>query len=103
MIRELADMIACDVYYNEFGNLVISSGIYNISYLKQPTLWEFSDQELEYLRADLTYNFSTVRNRVTVVAYNSNSTEVYEATAENNNPKSPTRIELIGQSGPYCQ
>ncbi len=26
MIIELADMIACDVYYNEFGNLVISSG-----------------------------------------------------------------------------
>ncbi|HRG61316.1 MAG TPA: hypothetical protein PLU59_05130, partial [Aliarcobacter cryaerophilus] len=47
IIIELANMIACDVYYNVNGNLVISSGIADIAYVSRSTLWSYKDNELE--------------------------------------------------------
>lgn len=103
IVVELADMIACDVYYNESGNLVVQGGIYDIAYLRKPSLWAYSDQELEYINGQITYNFTKVKNRVIVVASNTNSNRVYSAIAENRNPQSPTRISRIGVRNIYVQ
>jgi len=89
-------LIACDVYYNENGNLVFQSGISDIAHISKPTLWSFTDGELEYLDSDVTYNFSNAYNRVIVIGGNVNGTVIYSAISENNNPKSPTRIKKIG-------
>lgn len=103
IIIELANMIACDVYYNENGNLVFQSGIDDIAHLNKPILWTYSDTELEYLSSNLNYNFSKVKNRVTVVAANVNTNTTYSAVSENTNPLSPTRISKIGTRNYYLE
>lgn len=103
IIIELADMIACDVYYNENGNLVFQSGIVDIAHLAKPVLWSYSDLELEYLSSSLIHNYSKIKNRVTVVAANVNTNLIYSALSENHNPVSPTRIQKIGIKNYYLE
>ena len=104
MLIELANMIACDIYYNENGNLVIQSGIKDISQVNKPTLWTYKDTEYEYISGNINYDFTSVRNRVTVVGCNVNSNNgIYVAVAENTNPRSSTRIDLIGIKDYYLE
>lgn len=103
MIIEMANMISCDVYYNENGNLVLQSGIDDIANINKPTLWSYKDTELEYLNSNLSYYFSKVKNRVTVVATNSSTNVIYSALSENNNSISPTRIQKIGVKNYYLE
>lgn len=104
MLIELANMIACDIYYNTNGNLVIQSGIKDISQVNKPTLWTFKDVEYEYLSGHINYDFTDVRNRVTVVGANVNSDGgLYIAVSENTNPRSQTRVDLIGIKNYYLE
>ena len=104
MLIELADMIACDIYYNENGNLCVQSGIKDISQVNKPTLWTYKDTEYEYISGHINYDFTQVRNRVTVVGCNVNSSDgTYVATAENTNPRSETRIDVIGIRNYYLE
>ena len=104
MLIELANMIACDIYYNENGNLVVQSGIKDISQVNKPTLWTYKDTEYEYISGHINYDFTSVRNRVTVVGCNVNSDNgIYVAVAENTNPRSSTRIDLIGIKNYYLE
>ena len=104
MLIELANMIACDIYYNTNGNLVIQSGIKDISQVNKPTLWTFKDVEYEYLSGHINYSFTDVRNRVTVVGANVNSDGgLYIAVSENTNPRSQTRVDLIGIKNYYLE
>lgn len=104
MLIELANMIACDIYYNTNGNLVIQSGIKDISQVNKPTLWTFKDTEYEYLSGNINYDFTAVRNRVTVVGANVNSDGgLYIAVSENTNPRSQTRVDLIGIKNYYLE
>lgn len=104
MLIELANMIACDIYYNENGNLVVQSGIKDISQVNKPTLWTYKDTEYEYISGHINYDFTSVRNRVTVVGCNVNSDNgIYVAVAENANPRSATRIDLIGIKSYYIE
>ena len=101
LIIELANMISCDVWYGTGGNLVLRSGTRNISYTTKPTLWHFKDTEFEYLGNSTTYDFTDVKNSITVVGANSNGNAVYVGLAENTNPLSPTRVNLIGRRMKY--
>lgn len=103
ILIEMANMISCDIYYNENGNLVVQSGIDDISHINKPTLWTYSESELEYISSNLTYNFSKVKNRVTVVATNVNTNVTYSALSENKNPTSPTRVSKIGAKNYYLE
>lgn len=96
ILTDLADMISCDIYYGVEGNLVVRSGIKDISQVNKPTLWTYSDKEWEYLSNTTTYDFTKVKNKVTVVGANSNNENVYVQTATNTNPQSPTRVSVIG-------
>lgn len=103
ILIELANMIACDIYYDEYGSLVIWSGIEDIANVRKPVLWSYSESELEYLDNTTTYNFAGVKNRITVVGANVNGGMIYSAIAENNNPLSPTRISRIGANNAYIE
>lgn len=104
MLIELADMIACDIYYNENGNLCVQSGIKDISQVNKPTLWTYKDTEYEYISGHINYDFTQVRNRVTVVGCNVNSSDgTYVAIAENTNPRSEIRIDVIGIRNYYLE
>lgn len=96
ILTDLADMISCDIYYGVEGNLVVRSGIKDISQVNKPTLWTYSDKELEYISNTTTYDFAKVKNRVTVVGANLNGENIFVQTAINTNPQSPTRVSVIG-------
>lgn len=103
ILIELADMIACDIYYNEEGNLVVESGIKDIAQVNKPTLWTFSDEEFSYISNTVAYDFTKLRNRVTVVGSNVNGNNIYVATSENTNPRSSSRIEVVGIRNYYLE
>lgn len=104
MLIELANMIACDIYYDTNGNLTIQSGIKDISQVNKPTLWTFKDTEYEYMSGHINYDFTSVRNRVTVVGANVNSNNgIFVATAENINPRSSSRISVVGIRNYYLE
>lgn len=101
LLIDLANMIACDVWYGIDGNLIFRSGIRDISRLNQPTLWEYKDTEAEYLDNTITYNFTEVKNIVVVVASNTSDSSYYSGRAVNTNPQSPTRVSVIGNKLKY--
>lgn len=103
ILTDLADMISCDIYYGVEGNLVVRSGIKDISQVNKPTLWTYSDKELEYISNTTTYDFAKVKNRVTVVGSNVNGEQVFSQTATNTNPQSPTRVAIIGVKQFYLE
>lgn len=103
LLIDLADMISCDIYYGVDGNLIVRSGIRDISQVNKPTLWTYSDKEWEYLSNVTTYDFTKVKNRVTVCGANVNSETLCVRSAENTNPQSPTRVSLIGVRQYYLE
>lgn len=103
ILTDLADMISCDIYYGVEGNLIVRSGIKDISQVNKPTLWTYSDKELEYISNTTTYDFAKVKNRVTVVGSNVNGEQVFSQTATNTNPQSPTRVSVIGVKQFYLE
>ena len=103
ILIDLADMISCDIYYGVEGNLVVRSGIKDISQVNKPTLWTYSDKELEYISNTTTYDFAKVKNKVTVVGSNVNGEQVFSQTATNTNPQSPTRVSVIGVKQFYLE
>lgn len=103
LLIDLADMMSCDIYYGVEGNLIVRSGIKDISQVNKPTLWSYSDKEWEYISNTTTYDFTKVKNKVTVVGANANGDNVFAQTAENINPQSPTRISVIGIKQYYLE
>lgn len=91
IILELAQMVSCDVYYNEVGSLVIESGVDNLASVYKPIVWDFKDSDMEYIQNPLERDFSQVINKVIVVGANFNGS-IFDAYAENRNPNSPTNI-----------
>jgi hypothetical protein len=103
MLIDLANMMSCDIWYDINGNLTIRSGISDISHVNKPTLWEYSDSELEYLTNSTEYDFSKCKNIVTVVGANANNDLIYTGVATNNNAQSPTAVGLIGNKLSYIE
>jgi hypothetical protein len=103
ILISLANMISCDIWYDTNGNLTVRSGIVDVSHVTKPTLWKYSDQEYEYLSANVTYDFTSVKNYVTIVGANANGENIYFGIAKNTNPQSPTRIEKVGTKTYYLE
>lgn len=102
MLIELADIIGCDIYYDADGRLHVDSGTIDFSYSNKPSIWDFSDVLPEYMNPSITTNFAEFINTVKVVGNNTND-KTYEYTAVNNNPESPTRVDLIGTKSTYIE
>ena len=103
LLIELAEMLGCDIYYDENGYLNVRSGIEDIANVNKPILWSYSTDEMEYLSSQTTYEFDKVKNRVIIIGANTSGQMVYEGIAENTNPQSPTRISLIGTRNIYYE
>ena len=67
ILIDLANMMAADVYYGVNGNLVVKSGLESISQINKPTLWAYSDNEYEYFENNITYDYTSCKNHITVV------------------------------------
>jgi len=96
ILKETANVLGCDIFYDVDGRLNLVSGMLDIGYSQKATTWEFSDVLREYSGTGIDYDFTSAINVVKVMADNIND-KIIQHTAENNNPASSTRIELIGK------
>lgn len=96
ILIELANSIACDIYYDTESRLRVQSGITDLSSITRPSLYDFSNQEAEYLENEISYQYDKVFNVVMVIGDNING-NLANGRAENINPFSPTRSTLIGK------
>jgi hypothetical protein len=103
LLIELANMIACDIWYDVNGNLTVRAGIVDISHVNNPTLWKYSDSEMEYLSTNIEFDFAKCKNDIIVVGANSNNNAIYTGEAKNYNPNSPTAINIIGTKLSYIE
>lgn len=102
ILIELAYVLGASIFYDVNGHLNIVRGTTDFSYSGQPSMWEFSDVMPEYMNPNLSIDVVNFINAVRVVGTNVND-KIYEYTAENNNPSSPTRVELIGRKIHYIE
>lgn len=96
IFTELANSLKCRMYYDNVGHLVLTRGSSDFEFKNKAPMWVFDDKvTAEYISSSLTYNFSDVKNRVTVWGENFDGAS-FVGVAENDNPKSPVRISLVG-------
>lgn len=93
IIKELSNMIFCDVSYNEYGSLVITGNEDTYPLESRPVLWNFNDSTPLYEKPNITMNFTDVVNKVTVFGAIENGYR-YKGVAVNNDPKSRANINL---------
>lgn len=103
ILIELANIYACDIYYDTEGYLRFEKGNEKISMDDFASLWDYSDKETEYFNPQLNYDFKSVYNVVKVVGNNPTAEDLFVHIAKNNNPSSPTRIQLIGEKILYIE
>lgn len=102
ILIEIANMFAADIYYDTDGRLHFEKGNELEGFDNFPNIWEYSDKETEYFSPQLSPDFTSVYNVVKVVGNHSDyNTFVY--IAENNDPRSSLRIDLIGRRVLYVE
>jgi len=92
VLIEFAQILSCNVYYNELGNLVFEKDVEDTIKGSQ---WDYSTDNFHYLGATNTYKFKDVCNTIVVIGSNINGS-IATGTAINNNLQSGTRVQLIG-------
>ena len=103
ILIELANVFACDIYYDTEGRLHLEKGNEKIDMEDFNSLWDYSDKEPEYFSPQLNYDFKSVFNVVKVVGDNPSSTNLFEVTLKNEDPSSPTRVALLGEKILYIE
>lgn len=102
IINELADMISCDVYYNEYGHLVVSGNSDAVQLNDRPVLWSFDDITRLYTQPSISIDLSKVVNKVTVVGAIVNGYR-FKGVAVNRNASSQTNIYMTDINTEYIE
>lgn len=102
ILVELANIYACDIYYDTEGRLHFEKGNEKQSMDDFSSLWDYSDKEPEYFSSQINYDFKSVYNVVKVVG-NNPATNLFTYIAKNEHPNSPTRIDLLGEKILYIE
>lgn len=102
MLIELANIFACDIYYDVEGVLNFVKGNETQDKTQEPILWNFSDKENQYFTPNLTLDFNNVYNVIKVIG-NNPATEVYTTILKNEDLTSPTCIQNIGEKIKYIE
>ncbi len=93
---DVANSVRCRIYYNNFGRLVVQKTDSDFSYSTKAPIWVFNDEtDKEFISFDLDYNFSDVKNRITVWGEDFDG-KPYVTTIVDDNPKSPVRVSKVG-------
>ena len=87
------NMIACDMYYDEYGNFTVSDGVDNDGGTNKPILWDFDEDDMMCTQPTIEIDFTSVVNWITVAGQIANGTQ-YSATVKNENPASQSNISL---------
>lgn len=96
VFTDLAYSLKCRLQYDNVGHMVLTRGSSDFEFSNKAAMWVFDDDTTaEFLSANIDYNFSDVKNRITVWGENFDGAS-FVAVAENDSPKSPVRISLVG-------
>ncbi len=84
IFTSMGETISSDVYYNEFGNMVVSSNVNEFISSNFPVVYRFEENDKDIVSANVVYNTSQVRNKVVVKGAIANGYQ-FSAIAENKN------------------
>lgn len=90
---EVANIISCDIFYNEEGYLTLQAADDLLQISKKPVLWAICGDGVECMPPSLSVEFSRIINKVCVVGANINGA-IVKHVATNTNPKSPSNISM---------
>lgn len=99
-LTKMAATISCDVFYNVYGNLVVSSNNNKFLNANFPLVWRFKDGDKDLYTINETYNWSKMRNKVVVKGAVLNGYQ-FTATIKNENLRSPFCIQYNGEVPEY--
>ena len=93
LLADLCNMMACDMYYDEYGNFTVSDGVDNDGGTNKPIFWDFDEDDMMCTQPTIEIDFTSVVNWITVAGQIANGTQ-YSATVKNENPASQSNISL---------
>jgi hypothetical protein len=102
MLIELANVFACDIFYDTDGVLNFIKGNENQDKLQDPSLWDYSDNENLYFTPSLNMDFNNVYNVIKVIG-NNPATDVYTTILKNEDLSSSTCVQHIGEKIKYIE
>ena len=102
ILIELANVFACDIYYDGDGYLNFVKGNEQNVNESDAILWDYTDVLSQYGEGNLELKFTEVYNIIKVIG-NNPASRLYEAVLKNNDPFSPTRVSLIGERTKYIE
>lgn len=95
ILIELAELMSCYVWYDDGGRLVFVHGYNNRVACTLPVIYHFTQDSMDLIDgSSIEYNATDVVNKVVVIGGNING-YIFSATAQNDNPRSPTNIKLF--------
>ena len=101
LLLELSDIISCDIFYNDTGNLVLEAGSDTNLYIYKATLWELSDDDVfDYPTQEV--DFSKAINRVYVVGSIENGYQ-HKAKLDNTNAESQNNVHMTDVNSLYIE
>lgn len=92
IIIKLAEVLSCNVFYDDWGHLTLEPFNEIIDLSQREIDWFYKDGECQFEDASMNIKFSDVYNKVMVVGANING-YLFDYTAENTNPASPTSTQ----------
>ena len=100
MLLEIGTILNAEVYYNSQGNLCFININETTLDTQKATLWDYSDEDIDYFNSSANYDFENAINEVQIVGDNINN-EIFSAMSQNTNPASPLCIQRIGRRIEY--
>lgn len=93
---DMAKTISSDVYYNEYGNMVVKSNVNEFISSNFPVIYRFNEGDNDILSANITYNTGSIKNKIIVKGAIANGYQ-FSASVENRNLKSDYCIQYNGE------
>ena len=96
MLKQLANMISAEIFYDSTGKLTISPIVELMNDGDKPVLYDYEAGRGNLQNDDFSLDMDSFVNSVQIIGANINGHTV-TATAENSDPSSPLSIDRIGR------
>ena len=99
IFTDLANMISCDIFYDECGRLTLRENIEDLDLHQRPVRWHYRDvvEGAEFFEVSMKIEWSKIINKVYVIGMNING-RLCKGEAANVNPKSAYNVNgLFGE------
>lgn len=91
ILIDLANMLSCDIFYDELGRLTFRDNLDDLDYHNRLTVWNYDSNGTETIGVSREDKWSEIKNRIIVKGANINGL-LCKGIAENTNPSSAYNI-----------